>query len=75
MARRTENECAFCAEAADPDHAVIGADWKVYCSAVCAEQGELISATEQRRLMRSMIPSRDYVGPELNLPAGPLTQN
>lgn len=46
MATRVENECAYCAEEFDEHHAVIGADYKVYCSERCEELGELLSAYE-----------------------------
>ena len=46
MARRVENECAYCAEEFDEHHAVIGDDYKVYCSEQCEERGELLSAYE-----------------------------
>lgn len=70
MARRRDNECAFCAEEVDPDHALIGRDWKVYCCSGCAEKGELISQGEQRQLLQRMIPSRDYTPPEIDLLKG-----
>lgn len=59
MARRSENECAYCAEEIEPESAVIGGDWKVYCSQACVELGEPISAREWQQLMRVAIPSRD----------------
>ncbi|MBL8204169.1 MAG: hypothetical protein JNM09_08065 [Blastocatellia bacterium] len=46
MARRVENECAYCAEEFDEDHARIGDDYKVYCSEHCEELGEMLSAYE-----------------------------
>jgi hypothetical protein len=46
MARRIENECAYCAEEFDEHHAFIGNDYKVYCSEQCEELGELLSACE-----------------------------
>ena len=46
MSRRIENECAYCAEEFDANHAVIGDDYKVYCSAQCEELGEMLSAYE-----------------------------
>ena len=46
MSRRIENECAYCAEEFDESHAVIGADYKVYCCERCGELGELLSAYE-----------------------------
>ena len=52
MARRSENECAFCAEQVNPQAAVIGKDWKVYCSVNCAHRGEDLSVRELNQLMR-----------------------
>ena len=52
MARRIENECAFCAEAIEPRTAVIGQDWKVYCSTTCAHRGEDLSVRELTQLMQ-----------------------
>ena len=46
MSRRIENECAYCAEEFDETHAVVGDDYKVYCSERCEKQGELLSAYE-----------------------------
>ncbi len=46
MSRRIENECAYCAEEFDEHHAIVGADYKVYCSERCEAQGELLSAYE-----------------------------
>lgn len=46
MSRRIENECAYCAEEFDESRAVIGDDYKVYCSERCEELGELLSAYE-----------------------------
>jgi hypothetical protein len=59
MARRIENECAFCAEEFEFDHGIVGNDWKVYCSATCAESGEALSDQEWRQLMSVALPSRD----------------
>jgi len=42
IARRDENECAYCAEEITPEAGVIGQDWKVYCSEACAKAGELV---------------------------------
>jgi len=58
MARRTENECAYCAEEIEAEHEIVGKDWKVYCSSVCAKMGETISDQEWQRLMRVAVPSR-----------------
>lgn len=52
MARRSENECAFCAEEVEPQAVVIGKDWKVYCSTTCAQRGEDLSVHEITQLMR-----------------------
>lgn len=46
MARRVENECAYCAEEFDEHRAVLGEDYKLYCSEQCEAQGELLSADE-----------------------------
>jgi endogenous inhibitor of DNA gyrase (YacG/DUF329 family) len=53
MAKRIENECAFCAEAIIAGEEVIGKDWKVYCSERCAEAGEKMSLEEWRKAMES----------------------
>ncbi len=60
MARRVENECAYCAEELEFEQGIIGDDWKVYCSADCVEMGETISTREMQRLMSVAVPSRDY---------------
>lgn len=60
MARRSENECAYCAEEIQRENSVVGTDWKVYCSAACAAQGQQMSSREMQELMRTMVPSRDY---------------
>ena len=52
MAKRIENECAFCAEEIINGEEVVGQDWKVYCSRHCAELGERISLEEWRNVMR-----------------------
>jgi hypothetical protein len=52
MAKRIENECAFCAEEVVVDECVVGKDWKVYCSHRCAEAGETMSSEQWRQLMR-----------------------
>lgn len=64
MARRSENECAYCAEDIVPGQEFIGKDWKVYCSAACAGMGEIISAREWQHLMRVAVPSREYLPAE-----------
>jgi hypothetical protein len=61
MARRIDNECAYCAEVVEPEKAIIGKDWKIYCSLTCTQAGELISMNEWDRLMRDAIPSRDDI--------------
>jgi endogenous inhibitor of DNA gyrase (YacG/DUF329 family) len=53
MAKRIENECAFCAEDIIGGEEVIGKDWKVYCSERCAEAGEKMSLEEWRKAMES----------------------
>jgi hypothetical protein len=53
MAKRIENECAFCAEEIIDGKEVIGKDWKVYCSEQCAEAGERMSLDEWRKAMES----------------------
>ncbi len=58
MAKRIENECAFCAEEIVADECVVGKDWKVYCSQRCAEAGETISSEQWRQLMR-LVTSRN----------------
>lgn len=40
MARRDENECAWCAEIMNLNESIIGRDWRVYCSTACAESAE-----------------------------------
>jgi len=53
MAKRIENECAYCAEEIIEGEEVVGKDWKVYCSERCAEAGEKISVEEWRTVMGS----------------------
>jgi hypothetical protein len=53
MAKRIENECAFCAEEIIQGEEVVGKDWKVYCSEKCAESGEKISHEEWQKAMES----------------------
>jgi hypothetical protein len=67
MARRIDNECAYCAELAEPEKAIVGKDWKIYCSPSCAQAGELISMEEWDQLMRDVIPSRDNSFRDQNL--------
>lgn len=52
MAKRNENECAFCAEEIEREQAVVGQDRKVYCSRECAVRGESLSVIEFGQLMR-----------------------
>jgi hypothetical protein len=52
MAKRNENECAFCAEELSAEQPVIGQDWKVYCSPACARRGEALSSAEMAKLMQ-----------------------
>lgn len=61
MARRVENECAYCGEELVIETGVIGKDWKLYCSIDCSDSGERLSLREMKQLMRVMIPSRHYV--------------
>lgn len=61
MARRTDNECAYCAEQIEPEKGFIGQDWKVYCSHRCVEAGESISREEWNQIMSRALPSRDHV--------------
>ena len=51
MAKRIENECAFCAEEIVEGEEVVGKDWKVYCSELCADAGEKMSLEEWRKAM------------------------
>lgn len=53
MAKRIENECAFCAEEIIEGKEVVGKDWKVYCSERCAEEGEKMSIEEWQKAMES----------------------
>ncbi|MGH9838846.1 MAG: hypothetical protein ACREEM_08690 [Blastocatellia bacterium] len=63
MAKRIENECAFCAEEIKPEHSVIGEDRKVYCSASCAGAGESVSRDEMKRLLAIAWANRVQVPP------------
>ena len=49
MARRVDNECAYCAEEFEQESGIVGEDMKVYCSAECARLGESLSAAERAR--------------------------
>jgi len=60
MAKRIENECAFCAEEIIEGEEVIGKDWKVYCSEPCAELGERISIEEWRKVMSLVTARNDF---------------
>ncbi|HZF41074.1 MAG TPA: hypothetical protein VE715_19785 [Blastocatellia bacterium] len=53
MAKRIENECAFCAEEIIEGEEVVGKDWKVYCSERCAKAGEKMSLEEWQKVMES----------------------
>ncbi|MGE0886888.1 MAG: hypothetical protein AB7P14_25485 [Blastocatellales bacterium] len=64
MARRVENECAYCAEELECGQGIVGEDWKVYCSNHCVELGEIISRREMQRLMSVSTPRRDYTQPK-----------
>ena len=66
MARRNENECAYCAE--EMTSSLVGRDWKVYCSTRCAEAGEEISRREAEQL-RQLI-SRHYQSGRSEIPPG-----
>ena len=66
MAKRIENECAYCAEAVEFDNAIVGQDWKVYCSTACAQAGEEMSQHEWQRVMRNITSRREY-GPQEQL--------
>jgi hypothetical protein len=59
MARRIENECAFCAEEIAAEKEIVGKDWKVYCSENCAESGEVMSLEEWRKVMRIVTARND----------------
>ncbi|MDX2044453.1 MAG: hypothetical protein SF097_24800 [Acidobacteriota bacterium] len=61
MARRVENECAYCGEELELEFGIIGQDWKLYCSTECTHRGERLSRRETEQLMRVAIPSRHYV--------------
>jgi len=61
MAKRIENECAFCAEEIAADMGVVGKDWKIYCSKSCAESGEKLSLEEWRKVMRLVTARNDFL--------------
>lgn len=56
MARRIDNECAYCAEEFDEAQAIIGNDRKVYCCEFCAQQGEILSESEKARIYLQQYP-------------------
>lgn len=58
MARRNENECAYCAVELGLEQAFVGKDWKIYCSANCLELGQRLSIREMEQLMKVMVASR-----------------
>jgi hypothetical protein len=67
MARRTENECAYCAEEIEDERQIVGKDWKVYCSTACAQAGEEMSRGEWQRLMRFMTARKELLIQEQGL--------
>jgi hypothetical protein len=64
MARRNENECAYCAEEMMTERCVVGRDWKVYCSPRCAEAGEALSLREAAEQQRLITPRNEPGQPE-----------
>jgi hypothetical protein len=60
MSRYNDNECAYCAEDIGKDNAIIGTDWKVYCSLLCAREGEALSRMELFQLMHLVTDRRTY---------------
>jgi hypothetical protein len=78
MAKRIENECAFCAEDIIAGEEMIGKDWKVYCSGRCAEAGEKMSLEEWRKAMESgdreteRQGEEETGGPEISVSPSPL---
>ena len=77
MAKRIENECAFCAEEIVEGAEIVGKDWKVYCGEQCAETGEKISLEEWQKAMergedRTGEPAdRETMGQETSLSLSP----
>jgi 1-acyl-sn-glycerol-3-phosphate acyltransferase len=67
MARRIENECAYCAEEIEPGKGFVGQDWKVYCSQSCVEAGESISKEEWDQVMSRVRPRRRQVAQDKSL--------
>ncbi|MBK9315739.1 MAG: hypothetical protein IPM55_16060 [Acidobacteria bacterium] len=61
MARRIDNECAWCAEEIPAGQEFIGADWKVYCSEHCQRAGEQTSRNEWQRIMQQSLPGPDHI--------------
>ncbi len=66
MARRIDNECAYCADEVRIEDQVIGNDWKVYCSDKCARSGQEVSLREWNRLMRCVSSRREPMSMEQN---------
>lgn len=64
MSKRIENECAYCAEAIEFDNAIVGQDWKVYCSRFCARAGEEMSQQEWQRVLHHITSRREHVAQE-----------
>ena len=60
MARRDEQECAYCAEYLTLEDSIIGRDWKVYCSVECAEAGARITEAEATRWHLSQLPPEEF---------------
>ncbi len=56
MAKHDEHECAYCAVDLVPEVSVTGRDWKVYCSAECAEAGTRLTEAEATRWYLSQLP-------------------
>ncbi len=67
MARRNENECAYCAEEITLNTSHIGQDWKVYCSLACRRAGEQLSAQEIFQLMGLVTDRRAWSADEARL--------
>ena len=64
MARRIDNECAYCAEEIQFAPELVGRDRKVYCSTACARAGEQLSDRETRWLMRTVTGRHEAPLPE-----------
>ncbi len=67
MARRVENECAYCAEEVTLNASHIGQDWKVYCCPACLSAGEQLSAREIFQLMALVTDRRAWSATETRL--------